>query len=134
MKHWLAVAAIVAWSGVAHALSPYLEVPKVSATDVKAVMSEVEKKLGAAGFEVIGRYQPKGLPQYGVVVATDAGLLDAVTAIGGAAIAAAPIRVGVRSDGTIFHENPEYWSRAYLRGNYDRADAAVRNVAEGKAP
>jgi hypothetical protein len=134
MKHWLAVAAIVAWSSLAYALSPYVEAPKVPATDVRAVMSEVEKKLGAAGFEVIGRYRPKGLPQYGVVVATDAALLDAVTAIGGAAIAAAPIRVGVRGEGTVFYENPEYWSRAYLRGNYDRADAAVRNVAEGKAP
>ncbi len=129
MKHWLAAAAIVAWSSVACALSPYVEAPKVPASDVKAAMAEVEKKLGAAGFEVIGRYQPKGLPQYGVVVATDAALLDALTAIGGAAIVAAPIRVGVRNDGTVFHENPEYWSRAYLRGNYDRADVAVRNVA-----
>lgn len=129
MKHWLAAAAIVAWSCVAQAMSPYVEARRLPAVDAKAAMADVEKKLSAAGFDVVGRYQPKGLPQHGVVVATDAGLLDAVSAIGGAAIIAAPIRVGVRGDGTVFYANPEYWARAYLRGNYDRADSAVQKVA-----
>jgi len=129
MRHFLAVAAFAAWSCVAQAMSPYVEAPKVPATDVKSAMAEAEKKLAAAGFDVVGRYQPRGLPQYGVVVATDAALLGAVSAIGGAAIAAAPIRVGVRGDGTVFYQNLEYWARAYLRGNYDRADAAVQKAA-----
>ena len=110
-------------------MSPYVEAPKVPAGDVKAAMAEVEKKLAAAGFDVVGRYQPKGLAQYGVVVATDPGLLGAVSAIGGTAIVAAPIRVGVRGDGTVFYQNTEYWARAYLRGSYDRADEAVKKVA-----
>ena len=70
MRAWLA-AAVIAWSCVAQAMSPYVEAPKVAAGDVKAAMAEVEKKLAAAGFDVVGRYQPKGLAQYGVVVATD---------------------------------------------------------------
>jgi hypothetical protein len=128
MRAWLA-AAMIAWSCVAQAMSPYVEAPKVPAGDVKAAMAEVEKKLAAAGFDVVGRYQPKGLAQYGVVVATDPGLLGAVSAIGGTAIVAAPIRVGVRGDGTVFYQNTEYWARAYLRGSYDRADEAVKKVA-----
>jgi hypothetical protein len=110
-------------------MSPYFEAPKVAAGDVKAAMAEVEKKLAAAGFDVVGRHQPKGLAQHGVVVATDPGLLAAVSAIGGTAIVAAPIRVGVRGDGTVFYQNTEYWARAYLRGSYDRADEAVKKVA-----
>ena len=129
MRHFLAVAAIAAWSCVAQAMSPYVEAQKLPATDVRTAMAEVEKKLTAAGFDVVGRYQPKGLAQHGVVVATDAGLLAAVSAIGGAAIVAAPIRVGVRGDGTVYYQNTEYWARAYLRGSYDRADEAVKKVA-----
>jgi hypothetical protein len=128
MKQWLMAVAIIVWSCTAQALSPYVEAGKLPAADAKAGMAEAERKLAAAGFQVIGRYQPKGLPQYGVVVATDPGLLEAVTAIGGAALVAAPIRIGIRGDGTVFYENPEYWARAYLRGNYDRAEGAVQKV------
>ncbi len=129
MTRWLAVAALAAWVGVAQAMSPYVEATKVAGGDAKAVMAEVEKKLAAANFTVVGRYQPKGIPQYGVVVATDAGLTDAVAAIGGAAITAAPIRVGVRADGTVYYTNPEYWSRAYLGANYGKAEGAVKAAA-----
>ena len=129
MKHWLAAIAIVVWSCAAQALSPYIEPGKVPATDARTGMAEVERKLTAAGFQVIGRYQPRGLPQYGVVVATDAGLLEAVSAIGGSALIAAPIRVAVRADGTVYYANPEYWTRAYLRGSYDRTEGAVQKVA-----
>jgi len=133
MKKWLMAMAMVAWSCAAQALSPYVEAAKLPAADPKAAMAEAEKKLAAAGFQVIGRYQPKGLPQYGVVVATDAGLLAAVTAIGGDALIAAPIRVGVRGDGAVFYANPEYWARAYLRANYGKAEGAVQKAATALA-
>ena len=129
MSKWLAAAVLAAWACIAQAMSPYVEAPKVAAGDVKAAMADVEKKLAAANFTVVGRYQPKGLPQYGVVVATDAALSDAAAAIGGAAIVAAPIRVGVRADGTVFYSNVEYWSRAYLGGNYGKAEGAVKGAA-----
>ena len=61
----------------------------------------------------------------------DAGLQDAVAAIGGSAIAAAPLRVDVRADGSVRYANPEYWARAYLRGDYPKAEAAVK-AASGR--
>ncbi len=42
---------------------------------------------------------------------------------------AAPIRVGVRGDGTVYYSNVEYWSRAYLGGNYGKAEGAVKGAA-----
>jgi hypothetical protein len=129
MSKWIGIAAFAAWTCAAQAMSPYVEAPKVAGGDIKAGMAEVEKKLGASGFTIVGRYQPKGLPQFGIVVATDPALSDAAAAIGGAAIVAAPLRVAVRADGTVFYENPEYWSRAYLGTSYGRAEGAVQATA-----
>ena len=124
-------AALVAWSAVAQALSPYVDADKAAGGTLDAAAADVEKKLGGAGFRVLGRYTPKGLPQHAIVVVGDAGLQDAVVAIGGNAIAAAPLRVDVRADGSVRYANPEYWARAYLRGDYPKAEAAVK-AASGK--
>ncbi|MBK9117452.1 MAG: hypothetical protein IPM22_18025 [Betaproteobacteria bacterium] len=129
MSRWWGAAALAAWTCLAQAMSPYVEAPKVAAGDVKAAMADVERKLVAANFTVVGRYQPKGLSQYGIVVATDAGLTDAVAGIGGPGIVAAPLRVAVRADGTVFYANPEYWSRAYLGASYGKAEGAVKGAA-----
>lgn len=129
MTKWIGIAALAAWTCVAQAMSPYVEAPKIAAADVKAGMAEVAQKLGASGFTIVGRYQPKGVPQFGIVVATDPALEAAVAAIGGPAIVAAPLRVAVRADGTVFYANPEYWSRAYLGTSYARAEGAVRATA-----
>jgi hypothetical protein len=110
------------------ALPPYMQGAKLPAADLASQMAEVEKKLQAEGFTVIGRHTPKGLPEHGSVVVTDAAVLEALRAIGGSAIVAAGIRVGVRSDGTVSYMNPEYWYRAYLRGQFDAAQAAVQGV------
>ena len=56
MTRWLAAALAVAWTCIAHAMSPYVEAPKVTGGDVKAAMAEVEKRLAAANFTVVGRY------------------------------------------------------------------------------
>jgi len=61
-----------------------------------------------------------------VVVVSDKGLLDVVRRQGGAAIVAAPIRVGVKSDGTVTYMNMEYWTRAYFRNQYPVAEKAVK--------
>ncbi|HMX15752.1 MAG TPA: hypothetical protein PKD29_02805 [Rhodocyclaceae bacterium] len=116
-------------SFIAHALSPYVQADKLAGGDLKTVMSAVEQKLSGAGFHVIGRHVPKGIAGYASVVVTDAGILDAVRQIGGTAIVAAPIRVGVKADGAVSYMNPEYWYRAYLRGDYTKAEAAVRALA-----
>jgi len=123
--------ALVAWSAVAQALSPYVDADKAAGGTLEAATADVEKKLAGAGFRALGRYTPKGLPQHAIVVVGDAGLQDALVAIGGSAIAVAPLRVDVRADGSVRYANPEYWARAYLRGDYPKAEAAVK-AASGR--
>lgn len=118
-------AALVAWSFAAQALSPYVDADKAAGGTLDAAAADVERKLADAGFRALGRYTPKGLPQHAILVVGDAGLQEAVVAIGGNAIVAAPLRVDVRADGSVRYENPEYWARAYLRGDYPKAEAAV---------
>ncbi len=113
----------------AHALQPYVMGNKVPGGDVKAVADAVAQKLAGAGFTVLGTHLPAGLPKYATVVVSDAGLAEAVKAIGGSAIVALPIRVGVKADGTVSYVNLEYWQRAYLRKDYGKAEAAVKAAA-----
>ena len=126
MKRTLAVLALLFWTPLALALSPYFHGNKVAAGDIQAVMSQVEKKLAGAGFSVIGKHAPVGLPGHGVLVVTDRDLLNTVRNLGGAAIVGAPIRVGVKSDGTVSYMNLEYWLRAYFRKQYPLADRGVQ--------
>lgn len=125
LRNFLAVFLLAAWAPVAFALAPYMKGDKVSAGDVGAAMSAVEQKLTGAGFEVVGKYQPKGIKDGGVIVVTDKGILDAIRAIGGDAIVGAGMRVAVMGDGTVSYTNPEYWYRAYFNKNYDAHKAAV---------
>jgi hypothetical protein len=90
----------------------------------------VAGKLRAAGFQVVGQYFPKQLPEYGVVVVTDDGILNEIRALGGSNIVGAGIRVGVKSDGTVSYMNPDYWYRAYFRGQFPKAEKSVRAVQE----
>jgi hypothetical protein len=69
------------------------------------------------------------MPQHAAVVVTDTGLTEAVKAIGGTAVIGAPIRVGVKSDGTVSYVNLEYWLRAYLRKDYGKAEEAAKAAA-----
>lgn len=126
MSRAIAVFAILLWAPLAFALSPYIAGSRVQSGDVQSVMSTVEGKLSKGGFTVLGKYAPPGLQGYGVVVVTDTSLLDTVNRLGGAAIVAAPIRVGVRADGTVTYTNLEYWTRAYFRKQYPLAEKAVR--------
>ncbi len=113
----------------AQALQPYVTGTKVAGGDTKAVAAAVEQKLTAAGFTVLGVHVAKGLPKQAAVVVTDAGLTDALKGIGGTAVAAMPIRIGVKADGTVSYVNLEYWQRAYLRKDYAKAEAAVKATA-----
>lgn len=123
------------WLPSALALQPYIAGDKVAGGDLKAVVGAIENKLTAEGFTVVGRHAPPGLPGFAAIVVTDKGMLDAVSAIGGTAIVDAPIRIGVRADGTVSYMNPEYWGRAYLRKDYGKAEAAIKAVTAklGKA-
>lgn len=110
------------------ALAPYVKGDQLSAADLPTQLAQTEKKLQAEGFTVIGRHTPKGLPGHASLVVTDPALLEAVRGIGGSAVIAAGIRVGVLSDGTVSYMNPDYWYRAYLRGQFKSAQTAVKSV------
>lgn len=110
------------------ALAPYLKGDKLAATDLPAQLEQLEKKLQAEGFTVLGRHTPKGLPGHASLVVTDPGALTAIRTAGGSAVIASGIRVGLKSDGTVSYMNPDYWYRAYLRGQYKSAQAAIKSV------
>lgn len=110
------------------ALAPYVTGDKLSGQNLPTQLAQVEKKLQAQGFTVIGRHTPKGLPGHASLVVTDPALLEAIRGIGGSAVVAAGIRVGVLSDGTLSYMNPDYWYRAYLRGQFKTAQLAVKSV------
>ncbi len=108
------------------ALAPYVRGSKLPAAELSAQLATVEHKLQAAGFSVIGRHTPKGIPGHATLVVTDPAILEAVGKVGGSAITAAALRVGVQADGSVSYMNPEYWHRAFVRGKYGQVEAAVK--------
>ncbi len=126
MKRIFAIAVLMFWAPLTWALSPYFQGSKVAAGDVQTALSQVESKLTKAGFSVVGKYMPSGLTGYGVLVVTDKGLLETVRKLGGASIVGAPIRIGVKSDGTVSYMNLEYWLRAYFRKQFPLAEKGVK--------
>lgn len=129
LPRFLALAAVL-WAPLSFALQPYVAADPAPGGELKAVMAQVEHKLAAAGFQVVGRHVPAGLPKHGALVVVDPAMLDAVKAAGGQAIVAAAIRVGVQADGKVSYMNPEYWYRAFLRKQYGGAEAAAKAVQE----
>lgn len=125
-KYFFAIAcAFAAWS--AQAVQPYVASDtKVAAGDLKAAMAAVEQKLAAGGFAVVGRHTLKGLSSHGSIVVTEAGLTDAVKEVGGSAVVAVPIRVGVTADGAVSYLNLEYWGRGYVRKDYAKIESAAK--------
>jgi hypothetical protein len=117
-------------SSLAWAIAPYILAEKLKPAETAKVAEDVEARLKSAGFQVLGRYFPKQLPDYGVVVVADDAILNDIRAMGGANVIGAGIRVGVKSDGTVTYMNPDYWYRAYFRGQYAKAEKSVRAVQE----
>lgn len=124
MKRLLLSLLLLVCTPVCMALAPYVRGAKLPAAELPAQMAAVEQKLQAAGFTVVGRHLPKGLPSSATIVVTDPGILDAIGQAGGSAITAATLRVGVQADGTVSYANPEYWQRAFVRGKYSQVQAA----------
>jgi hypothetical protein len=113
------------------ALSPYLHGAKLPAAELSAQLSQVEAKLKAEGFTVLGRHLPKGLEGQGTLVVSDPQTLQAIRGLGtGSAIVASGIRVGVNKDGAVSYMNPDYWHRAYLRGQFSGTEAAVKSLQQ----
>jgi len=126
MKKLFVGAALAAFSLLAHALQPYFFGDKVAGSDLKSAVAAAEQKLTAAGFTVVGRHTPPGLPQHASIVVTEPAYTAALTQVGGSAVVGVPIRVGVKADGTVSYQNLEYWQRAFLRKHFGQAEAAVK--------
>ena len=126
IMRWISAWALLVFSASVWAVSPYIQGDSVTGGSVQAAANAVEAKLKRGGFKVIGKYFPKTLAGYGVVIATDDAMLDEVGSVGGNAILGAAIRVGVKADGTVTYTNPDYWYRAYFRKAFDKKEAAVR--------
>lgn len=126
MMRWIAALGALVLSASAWAVSPYVQGDSVAGGNVQAAAAAVESKLKNGGFKVVGKYFPKNLAGFGVVVATDDAMLDEVGSVGGNAIMGAAIRVGVKADGSVAYTNPDYWYRAYFRKSFDKKEAAVK--------
>lgn len=126
MKRWITAWVLLAFSTSVWAISPYIQGNSVTGGSAQAAATAVESKLKSGGFKVIGKYFPKELAGYGVVVATDDAMLDEVGSVGGNAILGAAIRVGVKADGSVTYTNPDYWYRAYFRKAFAKKEDAVK--------
>jgi hypothetical protein len=123
---WIATWALLTISSSVWAISPYIQGDSVAGGSAQAAATAVEGKLKKGGFKVVGKYFPKSLAGYGVVIATDESMLDTVGSVGGPAILGAAIRVGVKADGSVAYTNPDYWYRAYFRRSFDKKEDAVK--------
>jgi len=128
MRKFFFALVLIGFAPLSWALSPYFQGSKVSAGEVSAVLAQVEAKLSKAGFTVVGKYSPAGLAGAGVIVVTDKSLLDIVRKLGGTSIVGAPIRIGVKSDGSVSYMNLEYWLRAYFRKQFPLAEKTVKST------
>ncbi len=123
---WVAAWVLLVSSASVWAVSPYIQGSSVTGGSVQGVASAVETKLKNGGFKVVGKYFPKDLAGYGVVIATDDAMLNEVGSVGGNAVLGAAIRVGVKADGSVAYTNPDYWYRAYFRKSFDKKETEVK--------
>lgn len=130
ITRWFSGFGLFVLSASVWAVSPYLQGNPVSGGDVQTAAAAVEARLKGGGFRVVGKYFPKNLGGYGVVVATDDAMLDEIASVGGNAVLGAAIRVGVKADGSVRYTNPDYWQRAYLRDAFARKESAVTALRE----
>ncbi|MBW8329623.1 MAG: hypothetical protein K0M48_10885 [Thiobacillus sp.] len=127
---WMTAWVLLAFSASVWAISPYIQGDSVSGGNVQAAATAVEAKLKSGGFKVVGKYFPRDLAGYGVVIATDEAMLGEVGSVGGNAIMGAAIRVGVKANGSVAYTNPDYWYRAYFRKSFDKKEGAVKALQE----
>ncbi|MBU1396694.1 MAG: hypothetical protein KKE84_11250 [Gammaproteobacteria bacterium] len=119
---------LLVFSASVWAVAPYVQGDPVASGSAQVAAAAVEAKLKNGGFKVIGKYFPKSLAGYGVVIATDDAMLKEVGSVGGLAVLGAAIRVGVKADGSIAYTNPDYWYRAYFRKAFGKKEAAVKTL------
>ncbi len=125
----------------AAAKAPYTSASRVSGATVAEVMPDVKAALTDAGFEVVGSYSPLGQKErLGVVICTDAAILDAIgktpeTSRGGHPIAGAGIRVGLfkpekKETVEISFVSPTYLYHAYFQDEYGQVKGAAKDAQD----
>ena len=125
MLRWMTASILFLFSAAAFAITPYIYGDRVEGENLRAIAATVEGKLKKEGFRVVGRYFPRQLPEYGVVVVTDERILAEVAEVGGNAVLGAAIRVGIKADGSVSFINPDYWYRAYFRNAFAAREDGV---------
>lgn len=131
MKKFLLGCVLLCAAQFGWALPPYLQAGKLPAAELSTQLSQVEKKLKSEGFTVLGKHTPKGIAGYATLVVSDPDMLEVIRASGAnSSIIAAGIRIGVSSDGAVTYMNPDYWYRAYMRGQYGAASKAIKSVQQ----
>lgn len=130
MLKFLGAVVLFASSGLSWAIAPYIQAESLRPAATAQVAQEVAKKLKAEGFLLLGQYIPDHMPDFGVVVVADEGILDDIRMLGSTNIVGAGIRVGIGSDGSVSYMNPDYWYRAYFRGQFHKAEKSVRAMQE----
>ncbi|MDI1245207.1 MAG: hypothetical protein PSV24_07385 [Rhodoferax sp.] len=131
MKRLLLGAALLCAAQLSLALSPYTHASKLPAAELSVQLAQVEKKLQAEGFSVLGQHTPKGVAGRASLLVSDPAMLAFIRANGpSSSIVAAAIRVGVDPEGNVSYMNPDYWYRAYLRGKFSVSQEAVKSVQQ----
>lgn len=121
---------LVVCAGSALATEPYHVGNKLDTSSLEEAVTQTAEKLQSSGFTVVGTHRPTGVADHAIVVATDAAMLDAIRTTGGAVVAGAGIRVGVKADGTLTYMNPDYWYRAYFRDKFSTVEPTVKSLDE----
>ena len=106
---------------MANDLSPFIKVGAVQGS-MKEVNRIVIEALDTNNFEILGRYNPKGVETLKVIVFTRDDIKNTVVKVKDRGALAAAMKIGLQKQGNkiiVSYVNPEYIFRAYLRDDYD---------------
>jgi hypothetical protein len=119
---------------------PYILAGSVTGS-VQNLKGEVENKLAANGFEILGWYNPTQSKSRVLIAVSHPELEKAVKQYGGFSGFALVLRVGLTKNGNktdISYTNPDYWAAAYFQkeysavaGNISKIEQAFENAFTG---
>lgn len=103
---------------------PYI-LASVETGGLSEVVSNIETKIEAEGFEIVGKYSPMKDKNSIVVSVTHQLLKDSVNRIGGLTAFASVLRFGFYKNGEkvdVTYTNPVYWGNAYYRNDFPQVE------------
>jgi len=111
---------IITFNSIGQDLSPYIKIGESNET-MEQVSDNVINTLKNNSFTILGTYNPENKSSLKVIAFTRTDLKNTVVKVLDRGALAAVFKIGlVQKNGkvTISYTNPEYFLRAYLRGNY----------------